>query len=180
MRKWCGVRIADFAEHFSQKSKLGKKQGKFGIATFTDATEKQMNIVLMAKDGRRATMDVRGKLVELLSEYFDIGDSYAYNLTRVKSAFAWGTMGLDDFEEFDEETVADIADHLIAHGVTVREWISVKDRLPQKQGFYRVYHKNSKAICDRFYYKDCPDLFVNVKDDPITHWKPMEQPPKGE
>lgn len=73
-----------------------------------------------------------------------------------------------------------IADFLIAHGVTVQEWISVKDRLPQKQGFYRAYHKNSKAICDRFYYTDCPDLFVNVKDDPITHWKPMEQPPKGE
>lgn len=66
-------------------------------------------------------MDVREKLVELLSKYFDIGDSYCYNLTRTKSAFACGTMGFDDFEEFDDETVADIADHLIAHGVTVQE-----------------------------------------------------------
>ena len=63
----------------------------------------------------------REKLIELLANYFDIGDSYAYNLTRVKSAFACGTMGFDDFEEFDEETVEDIATHLIAHGVTVRE-----------------------------------------------------------
>jgi hypothetical protein len=47
------VLIENFAERFSQKSKLEKKQGKFGIAIFTDATEKQMNIVLMAKDGRR-------------------------------------------------------------------------------------------------------------------------------
>ncbi len=61
-----------------------------------------------------------------------------------------------------------------------RRWISVNDRLPKEDGFYRVYHKNSKAICDRFYYKDCPDLFVNVMDDPITHWKPIEHPPKGE
>ena len=57
-------------------------------------------------------------------------------------------------------------------------WISVKDELPKEQGYYRVYHKNSKSISDRFYYKDCPELFVNVMDDPITYWKPMEQPPK--
>ena len=66
-------------------------------------------------------MDVREKLVELLSKYFNIGDSYAYNLTRVKSAFACGTVGLDDFEEFDDETLGDITDYLIANGVTVQE-----------------------------------------------------------
>lgn len=66
-------------------------------------------------------MDVREKLVELLANYFDIGDSYAYNLTRAKSAFACGTIGFDDFKEFDEETVEDIATHLIAHGVTVQD-----------------------------------------------------------
>ncbi len=68
-------------------------------------------------------MDVREKLVELLAKYFDIGDSYAYNLARVKSA----TVEFDDFEEFDEETVADIADYLISNGVTAQEcgyWVS--------------------------------------------------------
>lgn len=66
-------------------------------------------------------MDVEKKLVALLAEYFNIGDSYAYNLTRVKSAFACGTVGLDDFEEFDDETVEDIASYLIHNGVTVQE-----------------------------------------------------------
>lgn len=66
-------------------------------------------------------MDVREKLVETLAEYFNIGDSYAYNLTRVKSAFACGTVGLDDFEEFDDETVEDIASYIIDNGVTVHE-----------------------------------------------------------
>lgn len=66
-------------------------------------------------------MDVREKLVELLAEYFNIGDSYAYNLTRVKSAFACGTVGLDDFEEFNDETVEDIVSYLISNGVTVQE-----------------------------------------------------------
>ena len=66
-------------------------------------------------------MDVREKLVEFLAEYFNIGDSYAYNLTRVKSAFACGTIGLDDFEEFNDETVEDIVSYLISNGVTVQE-----------------------------------------------------------
>lgn len=61
----------------------------------------------------------REKMIEILSKYFSIGDSYAYNLTRDKAAFMCGTMGFDDFEEFDEETVADIADHLIAEGVVL-------------------------------------------------------------
>ena len=66
-------------------------------------------------------MTDREKLIETLSRYFDIGDSYAYNLTRVKTAFAVGTMSLEDFEEFDENTVGDIADYLIANGVVIRE-----------------------------------------------------------
>ena len=52
------------------------------------------------------------KLKEFLMEYFDIGDSYAYNLTRVKSAFAVGTVTLDDFEEFTEENVDDIVEFI--------------------------------------------------------------------
>lgn len=50
----------------------------------------------------------------VLDKYFDIGnDTYAYNLTRVKTAFDVGTMTLDDFEEFDDETTTDIADYLV-------------------------------------------------------------------
>lgn len=152
MRKWCGVRIADFAEHFSQKSKLGKKQGEFGIATFTDATEKQMNIVLMAKDGRRATMDVREKLVELLA---DAG------MGKTKRSF--------------------LADRLIAHGVTVQEWISVKDRLPEdgqrvitcKNGIFdiQIYEKRRNGWF-------CKGWFWSMAT--VTHWMPLPQLPKGE
>lgn len=60
---------------------------------------------------------MRERLIELLSRYFTIGDSYAYNLTRVKESFAVGTVSLEDFEEFDENVVGDIADHLLEHGV---------------------------------------------------------------
>lgn len=56
--------------------------------------------------------DTKEKLKELLMDYFSIGDSYCYNLTRDKSAFSVGTMDLDDFEEFDESIVDDIVDFL--------------------------------------------------------------------
>lgn len=58
----------------------------------------------------------RERLIQLLSQYFDIGDSYTYNLTRVKSAFAVGTVDLDDFEEYTEDDVAKLADYLIENG----------------------------------------------------------------
>lgn len=64
-------------------------------------------------------MTQREKLIEILSRYFQIGDSYAYNLTRDKEAFAVGTMSLEDFEEFDDFTVADIVDNLLENGVIV-------------------------------------------------------------
>lgn len=60
--------------------------------------------------------EMRERLIQLLNRYFDIGDSYTYNLTRVKSAFAVGTVDLDDFEEYTEDDVANLADHLIEEG----------------------------------------------------------------
>ena len=62
---------------------------------------------------------MKEKLMQILANYFDLSDTYAYNLTRDKTAFAVGTMSLDDFEEFDEDTISDIADYLIKNGVTV-------------------------------------------------------------
>lgn len=53
-------------------------------------------------------------LQDILNEYFDVpNDTYAYNLTRVKSAFDIGTMTMEDFEEFNEETTRDLAEYII-------------------------------------------------------------------
>lgn len=52
------------------------------------------------------------KLKQLPIEYFNIGESYAYWLTRVKEAFAYGTVTLDDFEEFTEDSIDDIIDFI--------------------------------------------------------------------
>ena len=145
-------------------------------------------------------MDVREKLVELLSKYFDIGDSYAYNLTRVKSAFACGTMGFDDFEEFDEETVEDIASYLIKNGVTIQEWVSVEDKLPDVVSIHKGYRgtvkksirvlcvcvqKSGKTMVKEGYcewYNDYqePRWKIPGTIDEVTHWQYLPQPPKGE
>ena len=119
-------------------------------------------------------MDVREKLVELLSQYFDIGDSYCYNLTRTKSAFACGTMGFDDFKEFDDETISDIADYLIDYGVTVQEC-----------GHWEDDHGDYVCSCCHTAFTD--DLIWLVRGEsnepnycPNCGAKMMPQPPKGE
>lgn len=55
----------------------------------------------------------RERLIEILSKYFNIGDSYTYILTRIKEGFAVGTVTIDDFKEFDEENVVDLADYIL-------------------------------------------------------------------
>lgn len=44
-------------------------------------------------------------LKKVLDDYFNITDTYTYNLTRVKEA-------LEDFEEFSEETTRDMAEYI--------------------------------------------------------------------
>ena len=57
---------------------------------------------------------LKDNLVSILNDYFSIyTDTYAYNLTRDKSAFSHGTMTMDDFEEFTEDTTDDLAEFII-------------------------------------------------------------------
>ena len=75
-----------------------------------------------------------------------------------------------------------IADHLIANGVTVQEWISVKDERKPKYGEdvlvvvfdgYDTYTDTDCLIRDG---KWC----YETENHKVTHWQPMPQPPKGE
>ena len=80
------------------------------------------------------------------------------------------------------EEAAYLADYLVKNGVTVQEWISVKDGLPESG-------KESVLIGLRWGEVDigwCEDgrwdsEFVNeYEDGEVTHWMPLPQPPKGE
>lgn len=109
-------------------------------------------------------MDVREKLVELLKE------------SKLCSK------RFDD--QYSDSTIAIIADHLIAHGVTVQEWISVKDRLPEEKVNCIVHYKH--AYCDNddywaigFCFYDGEKFRIDLLYK-VTHWMPLPQPPKGE
>ena len=104
-------------------------------------------------------MDVREKLVELLDIIIQPG----------------------------QKTLGDIADCLINNGVTVQEWISVKDRLPEEKGEYIVaFHPcywdsvNENQTCvgiDTFRGKNA---WAKKKFQRVTHWMEKPKPPKGE
>ena len=144
-------------------------------------------------------MDVKEKLVELLTEFYGCDPMY-----------------------YDVDALA-MAQHLIAHGVTVQKWISVKDRLPEN-GVHVLLccemHRYGgeiagKYICDGYYaeankiiaggfpddcdceyseeddeYYLCEGWYEVIKnwddynsvtvEDFVTHWMPLPQPPKGE
>ena len=101
-------------------------------------------------------MDVREKLVDLLDDMQRSGTGYFGNAIENKK----------------------IADHLIANGVTVQEWISVKDRLPtiydaDADSCVLAIHKSGNK---RYYH------WRSVANNPFdfTHWMKTPQPPKGE
>lgn len=71
----------------------------------------------------------------------------------------------------------DLANYLIAHGVTVQEWIPVNERLPKESGYYLVHHKGG-FVSERYFYEDAPEIFAQVRNDPVTHWMPLPEAPK--
>ena len=82
------------------------------------------------------------------------------------------------------QSYLDEADYLAAHGVTVQEWISVDDRLPEEKANCIVYYKhafcedeNHVGICVCFYDGD---EFQMDSLHEVTHWMPLPEKPKGE
>ena len=120
-------------------------------------------------------MDVREKLVELIKEGIRKG-------LRAKG---------DDRLDYSFE---DVADYLITNGVTVQEWISVDDRLPDNKeydwvlaqvvednGFMHIptvmeYRQSKNDWFEETYgwLSDHNGAFT------VTHWMPLPEPPKGE
>jgi hypothetical protein len=77
-----------------------------------------------------------------------------------------------------------------ANGLTVQEWISVKDRLPEKYGKYLALTPGYLKGFDQYnawliYYHPESGFYDNdprgdIPIDDVTHWMPLPQPPKGE
>ena len=81
-----------------------------------------------------------------------------------------------------------LADHLISNGVTVQEWISVDDRLPEysNDGFADAVLVTDGFVQHMAYFVGGEWRFAEsgeIKEPMwyrITHWMPLPKPPKGE
>ena len=101
-------------------------------------------------------MDVREKLVELLDIIIQPG----------------------------QKTLGDIADYLISNGVTVQEWISVKDRLPEAGGYVVCIAKRNPfsrfmPMVARIEKNGWVNPITEQYISEVTHWMPMPPLPKG-
>ena len=101
-------------------------------------------------------MDVREKLVEL-----------------IESARYCGS-----------NTSEEIAENLIGHGVTVQEWISVKDRLPEAGGYVVCIAKRNPfsrfiPMVARIEKNGWVNPITEQYISEVTHWMPIPRQPKG-
>ena len=95
-------------------------------------------------------MDVREKLVELLTEFYGCDPMY-----------------------YDVDALA-IGQYLITHGVTVQEWISVDDRLPNPFESVLVF-RDGKISID---YNEGNGWFAyDFNGKRVTHWMPLPLAP---
>ena len=105
-------------------------------------------------------MDVREKLVEQAISHFWYGVSHDIFSEPVKT---YAKLAIEALEK--------------ENGITMQEWISVKDRLPEQ---------GEEAICiaadgDMMIgkYTEWGWMFPCYFED-LTHWMPLPEPPKGE
>ena len=120
-------------------------------------------------------MDVREKLVELIAQ--KVCDTWS------ESCDEWlphdcGKCYANDCH------ISEIADHLIANCITVQEWISVDDMLPEDDSDVLAYSRIGEesriypACYSNGVWFDC--VFNAPATDTTTHWMPLPKPPKEE
>ena len=134
-------------------------------------------------------MDVREKLVELLSEK-------CMETCKQRKGYV---CSVEECKRSKEKCCGFYADHLISNGVTVQEWIPVTERLPERdKEVLLIVH----GWEDRLYYTGCLHRqeaerswltgieskasdwkiwgFSYLREPIVTHWMPLPNPPKGE
>ena len=81
-----------------------------------------------------------------------------------------------------QQDVEYVADHLIANGVTVQEWIPVEDRLPEVGGYVVCIAKRNPfsrfmPMVARIEKNGWVNPITEQYISEVTHWQPMPQPP---
>ena len=115
------------------------------------------------------------ELIELLSQYFKIGDSYHYILGRHKEAFGLGLMDVDDFREYTDEDVAEIAAYLTENGVTVQRYIQTAERLPCEEDANASEQVMAYYLNHKRWERTHISWIINHPDW-YSHWTPIIEP----
>ena len=108
-------------------------------------------------------MNVREKLVELVND--------------VLMYLPWG--------EIQKDTAERIVDRIMDHDVTVQEWISVYDELPEVGGYVACIAKRNPfsrfmPMVARIEKNGWVNPMTEQYISEVTHWMTMPNPPKGE
>ena len=79
----------------------------------------------------------------------------------------------------------ELADYLLSNGVTVQEWISVDDELPEVGGYVVCIAKRNPfsrfmPMVARIEKNGWVNPITEQYISDVTHWMPIPQPPKGE
>ena len=109
-------------------------------------------------------MDVREKLVELLDDIQVRGEDFTdYEIYGMRVP--------------DTVSNEDVASHLIAHGVTVQEWIPVSEP-PKEKGTYIVCTDKGGILLGHWYGKEW-NVGGGAKKH-LAYWMKKPELPKGE
>ena len=123
-------------------------------------------------------MDVKEKLVELLYTAEELADKRCDSYPNCDSCPA-DNKRIDCMEWLK-------ADCLLSLGVTVQEWISVKDRLPEAGEdviVFGYWHEKFQPLMCYLSPHNKDSWFTTIAGQEVyavTHWMPMPSPPKGE
>ena len=82
-------------------------------------------------------------------------------------------------------TSEEIAENLISNGVTVQEWISVEEKLPENGGYVVCIAKRNPfsrfmPMVARIEKNGWVNPITEQYISEVTHWMPLPEPPKGE
>ena len=78
-----------------------------------------------------------------------------------------------------------VADYLLDSGVTVQEWVSVKDMMPEAGGYVVCIAKRNPfsrfmPMVARIEKNGWVNPMTEQYISEVTHWMPIPNPPKGE
>ena len=78
-----------------------------------------------------------------------------------------------------------LADYLVSNGVTVNEWIPVKDNMPEAGGYVVCIAKRNPfsrfmPMVARIEKNGWVNPITEQYISEVTHWMPLTVPPKGE